>query len=340
MRRGDVGRRGRGRQLRRTGRDYPAPNRKTVRAVVIAVLACVLAPHVTACTIPTRDERPNPAPVTVTHAFGATTVTGTPKNVVALGDQWVDAALALGVTPIARLATPPGDPPPWRTGTLDAARQLDATGDLAGQIAALHPDLILLDRLAADRATYDGLAALAPTIPRDPAVSWREEITMLGTVLRETERAADYLADYDTKLTEAVRANPGLAGKTYAATWLASDAQLFALTEPSAVTGEVFTRLGLRLPDTLTTRPAAQGHVLLSPDDLAQVGADLLLAGHSPGLDATYRGLPGYADLAATRRNAVVFLSAEEIAAMEQPTALSAVHLLDTLIPVLPSVAE
>ncbi|MEV0293177.1 ABC transporter substrate-binding protein [Nocardia sp. NPDC050710] len=313
---------------------------RSLRAAMITVLAVVLALGSAGCTNPTRDSRSDGGPVTVTHVFGATTVTGTPKNIVALGDQWVDASLALGVTPIGRLGSLPGDPPPWTPNSLAAAKPLEATADLAPQIAALHPDLILLDRLPTDRKTYDDLAAVAPTVPRAADAGWRAQMTVLGKLLRKTDEADRIIADFDTRLTDTVRANPGLTGKTYAATWLASDAQLFVLTRPSVAASELFTRLGLRIPDGLAARSDTEGNLVLAPDRLGDLTADLLLAGHSPGLDEKYRLLPGYADLPAARKDAVAFLTTDEIAAVEQPTVLSARYLLDKLTPALTGAAR
>ncbi|WP_054815840.1 ABC transporter substrate-binding protein [Nocardia arizonensis] len=301
-----------------------------MRTVVVAILAGVLV-LCSACAIPTGRTPSRPAPVTVTHAFGTTTLTDVPKNIVALGEQWVDGMFALGVTPVARLGGLPDAPPPWVPPDYAGMRQLDASGDLVAQIAAVRPDLILLDRLPADRATYDRLAAVAPTVPLDPRAGWREQVTVLGTLLRASDRAARFIADHEARLTDLTRAAPGLAGRTYAVTWLASESQLFALTGPGPAAAEMFTRLGLRVPYDLAELPAVDGHIVLAPEEIDRIDADLLVAGYSPGLDETYRRLPGYAELPAAVRNSVVFLTAEEVAAVERPTALSAVYLLAKL---------
>lgn len=293
---------------------------------VAAVLVAVFA--LGGCTIATR--RAEPGPVTVSHAFGSTTVTGTPAKVVTLGDRWTDAVLAVGVTPVARVG---GEPTPWAPDGLAAVPALDASADLIERIGAVHPDLILLDLLPADRATYDRMTALAPTIPRDPNHSWREQLRVAASVLRRTDAADRWLAEYDATLTEAARAHPDLVGRTYAVTWLASETQLFALTEPGDT--EMFDRLGLRLPDRLAREPAYQRHIVLAADQLGEIGADLLLAGHSPGLDERYRALPGFAAIPAA-----VLLSNAEVAAVEQPTALSMHHLLQRLLPALGDAAR
>lgn len=47
-----------------------------------------------------RLEGAEGAGVTVKHKLGETTVEGTPERVVTIGNQWLDASLALGVTPV------------------------------------------------------------------------------------------------------------------------------------------------------------------------------------------------------------------------------------------------
>ncbi|MEU7765376.1 ABC transporter substrate-binding protein [Nocardia sp. NPDC049190] len=313
---------------------------KAVRVALVTALACALAFGSTGCTLPTRQSRAHNEPVTVRHAFGTTTITGTPHRVIALGDRWLDSIAALGVTPIGRLMPRPDEPSPWASDSLGSATPLDPRGNLVEQIAALHPDLILLDEVSADRKTYDELAEVAATVPVDPRAdaSWRDRINTLSRLLRRVDDADQFVAAVDAKIATAVAANPRLSGKTYSAAWLAGDEQLIVHTQPSAASGELFTRLGLRVPADLAALPATRGHVVLAPERIDELGADVLLAGYSPGFDAKYRLLPGYADLPATKAGAVVFLTTTEFAALEQPTALSIRYLLDKLTPVLPTV--
>ncbi|MEU7631045.1 ABC transporter substrate-binding protein [Nocardia sp. NPDC049220] len=310
---------------------------KAVRVALVTALAGALALGSTGCALPTRESRAHTEPVTVNHAFGTTTITGTPHRVIALGDRWLDSIAALRVTPIGRLMPRPDEPSPWASDSVGSATSLDPTGNLVGQIAALHPDLILLDEVSADRKTYDELAGVAPTMPADQRAdaSWRDRISTLGKLLRRVEEADQFVADVDAKIATAAAANPRLTGKTYAAAWLAGDEQLIVHTQPSTACGELFTRLGLRVPDTLAALPATRGHVVLPPERIDELGADVLLAGYSPGFDEKYRLLSGYADLPATKTGAVVFLTTTEFAALEQPTALSIRYLLDKLAPVL-----
>ncbi|MFE7796315.1 ABC transporter substrate-binding protein [Nocardia sp. NPDC057440] len=311
------------------------------------VLAGGLALGVVTWGPSSNDEDPSSGePVTITHARGATTVEGTPKRVVALGNQWMDTALALGVTPVGYIdtaATVPNSAPPWEPDSLSAAAALNTTGDIAAQTAALEPDLILVDGLLADQRYYDELSKIAPTLPalsNEAIAPWRDQVTALGSVLRRTDRASKVIADVDKKVETITHANPGLRGKTVASTWLASPAQLIVVTDPNAVAGQIFTQLGLGIPKNLADQPASQGRLALTPEHVDELTADLLLAGYSPGMDETYRQLPGFRELPAVKKGAVTFLTIQELGGLNQPTALSVPYLLDKLQPAFANAAK
>ncbi|WP_339401700.1 ABC transporter substrate-binding protein [Nocardia sp. XZ_19_385] len=278
--------------------------------------------------------------VTITHARGETTVEGTPKKVVALGNQWLDSTLALGVTPVGyidNVAVLSKSTPPWVPQSLLAAgKALNTTGNVAEQVAALEPDLILADPFIADQKTYDELSRIAPTLPGLTAAvvtPWQDQVAALGKVLRKPDEASKVIAGVDAKIAAIAAANPGLKGKTFASTWLAAATQMMVLTDPNDGSAKVFTQLGLSIPKNLMELPSNQGRLALSPERVDEITADVLLAGYAPGMDEKYRQLPGYADLPAVQKGSVVFLTTQEISAVNQPTALSVPYILDKLGP-------
>jgi iron complex transport system substrate-binding protein len=312
----------------------------------IAVLAGALTLGVAACGSSSDDAETGGEPVTITHARGSTTVEGAPKKVVALGNQWLDTTLALGVTPVGyidNIASASKSAPPWQPTSLESAKSLNTTGNIAEQVAALEPDLILVDGYIADQKTYDDLSKVAPTLPaltKETITPWQDQVTALGKVLRKQDTASRVIADVDAKVESVKKANPGLAGKTFVTTWLASAAQLMVLTDPNDGSSKIFTQLGLTIPKHLTDMPASQGRLALSPERVDELSADLLLAGYSPGLDEKYRQLPGYADLPAVKKGSVMFLTVQEISAVNQPTALSVPYMLAKLEPALANAAK
>ncbi|MFI6171692.1 ABC transporter substrate-binding protein [Nocardia sp. NPDC051052] len=305
----------------------------------VAAIAAALTLGLAACGSSSDDAGSGDEPVTITHARGSTTVPGTPKKIVALGNQWLDTALALGVTPVGyvdNVATISKSTPPWEPKSLATAKALNPVGNVAEQVAALEPDLILADPFVADQKNYDELSKVAPVLPalgKDAVTPWPDLVTTLGKVLHKQDAATQIIADVDKKIDAIGQANPGLKGKTFATTWLASATQLMVVTDPNDGSSTLFTKLGMGIPKDITDLPANQGRVALSPEKVDKLTADLLLAGYSPGLDEKYRQLPGYADLPAARKGSVVFLTTQEITAINQPTALSVPYMLNKLEP-------
>ncbi|WP_330183432.1 ABC transporter substrate-binding protein [Nocardia sp. NBC_01503] len=284
------------------------------------------------------ESGPPPGPVTITHAFGETTLTTVPERIVALGNQWLDTAQSLGITPIAYIndLTAPGSaPPPWEPATLKSARPLDTTAALTDQLAPLHPDLILADPILADAAAYADLTRIAPTIPRlTPAAvtPWPDLLRALAKVLHRGDTAERLITTLDARIAAIPRTHPTLKSATFTTTWLSAPTQLMVFTDPADPANTLLANLGLTIPAHLTD---PTGRLELPPARTPELDADLLLAAYSPGLDETFRALPGFTTLPAVRKNATVFLTAEELSALNHPTALSLPYLLGKLEPAL-----
>ncbi|MBH0777628.1 ABC transporter substrate-binding protein [Nocardia bovistercoris] len=304
-----------------------------------ALLAGALAIGLSGCGSSDDDTASGGEAVTITHARGTTVVEGTPTKIVALGNQWLDATLALGNTPIGyidNVAVLSNSSAPWTPESLKSAKALSTAGDIAEQVAGLQPDLILVDTFLADQATYDKLSKIAPTLPglsKDPVADWREQLTTLGKVLHKEDVATTTISNVDRKLETISQTYPGLKGKTFASTWLVSPTQLMVLANPTDPSSKLFTQLGMTIPANLIDQASNQGRVSLSPERADQLTPDLLLAGYSNGLDQTYRQLPGFADLPSVKKGSAVLLTVQEISAVNQPTALSVPYLLEKLGP-------
>ncbi|MBF6061641.1 ABC transporter substrate-binding protein [Nocardia terpenica] len=322
------------------------PRYRWARAAVV-VLAGALAVALTGCGSAADDSGASDgAAVVIDHARGSTTVHGTPKRIVALGSQWLDTTVALGMTPVGyidNIAAMSREPSPWLPTSLDSARKLQTTGKIDEQVAALNPDLILVDGSFGDQKTYDTLSKIAPTIPALGGATitpWPDQVRTLGKVLHRSEIADKVIGDVNARLDGLVAKNPGLKGKTFVSTWLAAPSQLMVLTDPNDGSSQVFGRLGLTIPPTITALPANQGRAQLSTERVNELNADLLIAGYSPGMDEKYRQLPGYTDLPAVHNNAVAFLPVQEISAINQPTALSLPYILNKITPALENAAK
>ncbi|MEV6323067.1 ABC transporter substrate-binding protein [Nocardia sp. NPDC051787] len=317
------------------------------RRVTAAALACVATVGLAACGSSADEPSSSGAATTITHALGETTIPDVPQRVVALGNQWLDAAQALGVTPVGYLdniAALTKSRPAWEPASLAESKELTSEG-LIEQVAALEPDLILADGFVylSDRKIYDNLSQLAPTLPalgKEVVTPWRDQVTALGKVLHKQDKATEIIAGVDNRIQALAQQYPGLKGKTFASTWLYSAAQLMVLNDPKDGSAEIFTQLGMSIPQNLVSLPNTGGRVALSPERTTELQADLLLAAASPGLDQMYRELPGYRELPAVRKESVVSMSTQDISAVNQPSALNVPYILDKIQPALANAAK
>ncbi|MEU4344128.1 ABC transporter substrate-binding protein [Nocardia sp. NPDC023852] len=280
-------------------------------------------------------------PITVTHRLGETVVTGTPKRIVALDAQWLDATLALGVTPVGYLDNisliTGGKRPPWEPESLPDAKALTTTGDLAEQLATLEPDLILASGFTTDQAQYDKLSRLAPTIPALSSMQvdrWTDQVRTVGKILGREGKATEVIDSVYRQIDDVARRHPGLPGKTYLTCWLAGPNQLMVLADPNDGAAEVFTRLGLRLPKHMVDEASSGGRLSLSPERLGDLDSDLLVATGEP-----LKQLPGYGTLPSVRKGSIVFIDLASGSGLNQPTALSLPYILKELEPALAKAA-
>ncbi|WP_280267708.1 ABC transporter substrate-binding protein [Nocardia wallacei] len=325
--------------------------RKSIERIGFAAVALTLAVTVAGCGSDSDSGASGSGDggaVTIKHRLGETTVEGTPQRVVTIGNQWLDAALALQVTPVGyvdMVAAGTNTKAPWEPESLGDAKQLSPSGNMVEQIAALNPDLILVPSYGVDKSSYDQLSKLAPTIG---AVSegvqvdlWTDDVTTLGKVLHKQEQADKVIADVNGRIDELAKKYPGLRGKTYLTTMLTGPAQLMVLADPKDGSAKLFEQLGLRIPDRFVQEAGkAGGRLALSPERLADLTSDLLVASAMPGMEENFKGLPGYAQLPSVRSNGLAFVDAATINAINTPTALSVPFVLGKLEPALANVAK
>ena len=194
----------------------------------------------------------------VEHAYGETTIEGTPERVVSLGLTDADPLLALGVEPIAiRPGYGVDGVGPWAEKALDDADPeiLDSGQIDVDEVAALDPDLIVAVSAAVDEATYDKLSELAPTIVRpegaiDYGVSWEVATTMIGTAVDRPDEAKTIIEDTKVAINDTLRANPRIDG-TNGAIVRANPKGGWYVYTPVDARGQFMFELGVNLPPKL-----------------------------------------------------------------------------------------
>lgn len=196
-------------------------------------------------------------PLTVEHAFGATTIDERPERVVTVGLTDHDAVLALGVAPVG-VTDWFGDQPhatwPWAREALgDAEPEIvgDATALNYESIAALQPDVILALYAGLTDADYDTLSGIAPTVAApegviDYGIGWDEQVLTAGRVLGEGDRAEELVADVEQRFADARAAHPEFAGKQGVVASPYND--LISVYAPSDPRGRFMADLGFTQP--------------------------------------------------------------------------------------------
>ncbi|MFC8042715.1 ABC transporter substrate-binding protein [Nocardia sp. NPDC057353] len=278
--------------------------------------------------------------VTITHSYGDTAVEGTPERIVALGNQWLDSTQAFGITPVGyadTIAATTGATVPWEPESLQQSTKLTAGGDLAEQIAGLEPDLILVPTYLVDKAMYDKLSKLAPTIGAVTADrqidNWTDQVTALGKVLGREGDAQGIIDGVDAKIDATKAKYPNLNGKTFLTCLLSGPAQLMVLADPEDGSSALFQQLGMSIPQQIVDEAPAGGRLALSPERLGDLTSDMLLCGALPAFQESFKQLPGYSELPSVQAGGIAFVDMLTITAVNTPTPLSTPYVLDKLAP-------
>lgn len=314
------------------------------RKIAAAMLASGLALTAVACGSDTGEAGNSDNSITIKHQKGETTIEGTPTRIVAIGNQWIDATLSLGVTPVGYVdniaVVGGGKSAPWEPAALQDGESLKPTAELVEQIAALNPDLILASGFAVDQAKYDQLSKLAPTISDigsaqvDP---WGDQVSTLGRVLNKEAEADKVIADVNGQIDAVAKKYPGLQGKTFLTCFLAGATQLMVLADPKDGSSEMFIKLGMSVPPKLAEESSKGGRLALSPERFGDLTSDLLVA---TGQEEPYKKLPAYATLPSVEKGSIIFLDIVDISGLNQPTPLSLPYLLKKLEPALANAAK
>lgn len=279
-------------------------------------------------------------PVTIEHRYGSTTLDARPERVATLGLQWTDVVLALGEDPIAHVSEDlagEGGIYPWQAGLLDSSTGLTMTSaaDIPyEQIAALHPDLILITYFAEDQAIYDRLNEIAPTIGLlgDRQVDkWQDMITVGGQMFGRPAEAAAAAAEVEELMTVTAAQYPGLEGKTFALANFIPGDQIYVVADPEDGSSVFFQQLGMTLnPDVVAAADGATGRAEFSFEQVGLLDGDLLVV-FSNGEDPST--FVGYDQLGVVAAGAAAELNYAQVVGFNTPTPLSIPYSLEVVRP-------
>lgn len=244
----------------------------------------------------------------IEHAMGQSCVPLRSERVVVLGTGELDAALALGLTPVG--AVTPYEigrfPEYLRDYTQSIMRVGTWTQPDLERIVALKPDLILSSR-ERHATIYGQLSAIAPTVfSADIGASWKGNLRLFAQALGRAERGGSILNRYRTEL---MRLHKALADRVSLPTvslvrGMPDHVRIYL---KDSFSGSILSDAGLPRP------PAQQGEgfaiTLRSPDTIGQLSADVVLVSFYGAKESTllydWMHGPFWPLLAATNPSAV-----------------------------------
>lgn len=280
-------------------------------------------------------------PVTIEHAFGEITIEQEPTKVVTWGFGSTDAALALGVVPVAIPQQTYGGNSqgvlPWIADELTKLGAQTPTilpeGDGSTvpfeEIAAAQPDVILANYSGITAEDYDLLSQIAPTVayPGEAwSTPWRDVVTTVGKALGKEAQAEQLVADTEKTIADKAAEHPELQGKTVAAVW--DTAGTFYVYKPADPRVEFLTDLGLTVAPSVEAQADAGDatfYFTVSYEKVPEITSDILLTYASSQEEADAFLAQPYAQLMPQVQSGHVatLVGQAPVAAVSPPTVLS-----------------
>lgn len=316
-----------------------------LRAGAAAGLLVVAAPA--ACS----SQKPPPAatggggPVTITHAFGETTISEPPKRVVSAGFTGQDDLLALGIVPVA-LTDWFGDQPfgvwPWAQSKLGGAKpvvlNLD-NGVQVNQIASLRPDLIIATDAGLDRDTYQRLTAIAPTVAQSDGDAffepWKDQAKAIGQAVFQSGQMAALISGVDKGFTAVADKYPQFKDKR--ALLLQGRLHDDNVVAISGWQADFLKQMGLGSPESLAALAVDQQRVFIAHDKLGSILGDAELLIWTTESEADQAALLANPNVA-QQRSRSVFTTKDQAGAIAYASPLSYPVVADQLPPLIANV--
>jgi iron complex transport system substrate-binding protein len=212
-------------------------------------------------------------PVTITHAFGSTTIEKKPERVATVNWANHEVPLALGIVPVGYAKANFGDEDgdgllPWDAAKLkelgaptpvlfDETDGIDFEG-----VANTKPDVILAAYSGLTQQDYDTLSKIAPVVayPKSAwSTSWRDSITIESKALGLAAEGDKLISTIEKQMKDEAARYPKLAGKSVMFLTHIDPADLskvsFYTTHDTRA--QFFTDLGMKHPASIEKASAA-----------------------------------------------------------------------------------
>lgn len=218
----------------------------------------------------------------VAHAMGASDVPAEPERVVVLDSSFLDAALALGVTPVGATEASAGFGMPEYLA--DRVPDIEVVGlteePNLEAIAALRPDLILGAKVRHE-GLYGELARIAPTVfTESSGTNWKEGLAVTADALGASGEAEELLAAHEVRADDLGDQIGAESMRLSMVRFLLPDE--IRLYGPNTFSGSVLTDVGFDLGDHAWDEYSM---AYLSAEQLGRADADVVFATSYGGTD-------------------------------------------------------
>jgi iron complex transport system substrate-binding protein len=287
-------------------------------------------------------------PVTFEHIYGETTIEAAPERIATWGWGATDAALALGIVPVAIASMDYGGGEdrltPWVAEAIDElggekpAILDNATYELSvEELLAADPDVLIASYSGLTQEEYDAVTkAGIPVVAPEEALwstPWRDVITDTGKALGLESEAEEIVSSLEAEVSDAAAAHPEFQGTSIA--YVDDDVDTTYLYLPADPRVEILEDLGFVSPESVTALDTGEGtfYTTVSAENLDAIDAQVLFtqAEEQATLDEFLSSDRGRL-IPAVAKGAVAEIVGEENVAAVSPTALSLPWLLPTMV--------
>jgi iron complex transport system substrate-binding protein len=299
-------------------------------------------------------------PVTVTHAFGTTTITKKPERVATVAWANHEVPLALGIVPVGMAKANFGDDDgdgvlPWVSEKL---KSLGGTtpvlfdendGINFEAVADTRPDVILAAYSGLTQQDYDTLSKIAPVVAYPKAAwatAWRDTIKLESQALGLAKEGDALIADIEKQMADATAKHPQIAGKS--AMFMThidpTDLSKVGFYTTHDTRAQFFTDLGMKVPDSIAKLSAGTDKFALTQSaEQIQVfdDVDVIVAYGDEKLLAAAQADPLLSKIPAVKRGSVVMLSGTTpLGTAANPTPLAISYVLNDYVGMLAKAAD
>ncbi|TXS04586.1 iron-siderophore ABC transporter substrate-binding protein [Streptomyces sp. col6] len=343
--------------------DRTTPTRSRRRLAAVITAAALGVGLLAGCGSDSEDKAADKAPsasaggafpVTVEHAFGSTKITKAPQRVVSVGYTDDQDVLAFGIKPVGMVdqyPNPEGKTPdintqwPWTKDKWGDARPevIMKNGDSGPnyeKIASLRPDLIVAVYSEIDKAAYDKLSKIAPTVARtkgekEPfSAPWQDNAVHIAKALGKEKEGKEMVAGIQEKLDAAKKAHLEFAKQTAVAlSWYDNSVAPFTTTD---VRGRLLTGIGYQGDTEIDKIAGGKFYTKLSPERMDLVDVDRVFVINDKADTEALKKSELFRNLKVFKEGRVTYLLDSEGpavgAAISQGTLLSMPYAVDELV--------